>query len=322
MAFRPELKVKQYRMINLIAEGGMGVVWRAWDEQRKLFVAIKAVNHGMLEDPQFRRRFLDEMGRHAKLVHPNIVQMLDAFEHDGQSCCVMEYVEGISLADLLDKSPSHYLPVKQVEQIAKDILSALDYTHRQGIIHRDIKPSNILLDRQGRAHLIDFGIALAIGEVRRTRTGQIIGSPYYMSPEQIRTPKTIDHLSDVYSVGCVLYEALSGCPPFLGNSGQGDNLYLEVKRAHVQDSPIPLGQLRSGIPAYLENLVMSALAKEPKRRIPGCGDFIRQLEKGKTHTSPPRINPAPEPKDWNRLLEISALLVIIVCIVALIAKLR
>ena len=105
------------------------------------------------------------------------------------SLCVMEYVEGISLAELLDKSPTHYLPVKQVEQIAKGILSALDYTHRQGIIHRDIKPSNILLDRQGRAHLIDFGIALAIGEVRRTRTGQIIGSPYYMSPEQIRTHK-------------------------------------------------------------------------------------------------------------------------------------
>lgn len=312
MSFRPELKVKHYLMINLIAEGGMGVVWRAWDEQRKVFVAVKAVSNRLLEDPEFRRRFVDEMGRHAKLIHPNIVQVLDAFEHDGYSCCVMEYIDGPSLADLLDQAPSHCLDVKQVEQIAKDILAALDYSHRQGIIHRDIKPSNILLDQQGRARLIDFGIALAVGEQRRTRTGQIIGSPFYMSPEQIRTPKKIDHLSDVYSLGCVLYEALTGRPPFIGKSGQGGDVYFDVKRAHVQDAPIPLRQIRPAIPVYLNNLVLAALAKEPERRPPGCGEFMRQLAGGKD------VSVIAKPKNWKQFLAIFAVSVIVICIVALV----
>ena len=324
MSFRAELRVKQYIMINQIAEGGMGVVWRGWDEKRKIFVAVKSVSHGLLEDPQFRHRFLDEMGRHAKLVHPNIVRMMDAFEYDGQSCCVMEYVEGRSLADLLEISPFHCLPIKQVEQIARDILAALDYTHRQGIVHRDIKPSNILLDGQGRARLIDFGIALAVGGTRRTRTGQIIGSPFYMSPEQIRTPKNIDHLSDVNSVGCVLYESLTGRPPFEGKSNRQENVDLEVKRAHVHDTPIPSRQLRQEIPAYLDNLVMTALAKEPKMRIPGCGEFARRLDNWKREPSPTQKLIIPKPKESKKLnsfLAFIAVIVIIVCVVALVAKL-
>lgn len=316
MSFRSELKVKHYLMINLIAEGGMGVVWRAWDEKHKIFVAVKAVNNALLEDPEFKCRFIDEMGRHAKLVHPNIVQVLDAFEYGGMSCCVMEYIEGPSLEDLLDRVPSHWLDIKQVEQIAKDILAALDYSHRQGIIHRDIKPSNILLDQHGRARLIDFGIALAIGELRRTRTGQTIGTPFYMSPEQIRTPKKIDHLSDVYSLGCVLYEALAGRPPFTGNSGLNGDVHFDIKRAHIQDTPVPIRQIRSTIPVYLNNLIMTALDKEPEKRPSGCGDFMRQLA-GKSKKVPPI---SVVPKDWKQLLAIFAMSIIVACIATLVAS--
>ncbi len=313
MSFRSELKVKHYLMINPIAEGGMGVVWRAWDENRKVFVAIKAVSNALLEDPEFRYRFVDEMGRHAKLVHPNIVQVLDAFEHDGMSCCVMEYIEGPSLEDLLNRAPAHQLDVKQVEQIAKDVLAALDYSHRQGIVHRDIKPSNILLDQHGHARLIDFGIALAVGELRRTRTGQTIGTPFYMSPEQIRTPKQIDHLSDVYSLGCVLYEALAGRPPFIGNSGLSGDVHFDIMQAHVQNTPTALSQIRSTIPVYLNNLIMAALNKEPDKRPSGCGEFMRLLI-GKNKGAP--VSGAP--RNWKRLLIISAVFVIVICTVALV----
>jgi serine/threonine-protein kinase len=279
MNFHPELKLKHYLLINPIAEGGMGVVWRAWDSRHKSFVAIKAVNNSLLEDPDFKYRFTDEISRHAKLSHPNIVKILDYFEYDGISCCAMEYVEGSSLANLIDNSPHKFLDIKQVEKIANDILVALDYAHRQGIIHRDIKPSNILIDKQGNAHLIDFGIALAVGENRRTRTGQFIGTPYYMSPEQIRTPKKIDHLSDVYSVGCVLYEALTGRPPFIGRPEQKGNDYFDIRQAHIHNTPVPLNQIRPTIPVYLNNLIMSALAKKPENRPPGCCEFRKQLTK-------------------------------------------
>lgn len=288
MKFRPELKIKHYLLINAIAEGGMGVVWRAWDEKVKQFVAIKAVSNTLLGDSQFKFRFHDEINRHTRLDHPNIVKILDAFDYEDSSCCVMAYIEGISLEDLIDQAPCHCLDIALVERIARDILDALNYAHRQGIIHRDIKPSNILLDKQGNAHLIDFGIALAIGEKRRTKTGQTVGTPFYMSPEQIKTPKQITHLADVYSLGCVLYEALTGRPPFTGASDQRGNTYFDVRQAHVYENIIPPKQIRSSIPVYLNDLIVSALEKEPEKRPSGCGEFMLKLaNKGQMRRSWP-----------------------------------
>lgn len=277
MNFYPELRIQHYVLINPIAEGGMGTVWRGWDDLNKVFVAIKSVSNDLLEDVEFKSRFIDEIRRHSRLNHPNIVKIFDAFEYGGASCCVMEYIEGTSLEELIHQAPNRRLEINQTKNIANDILSALDYAHRHGIIHRDIKPSNILLDKQGHAHLIDFGIALAVGEKRRTRTGQFVGTPFYMSPEQIKTPKQIDHLSDVYSLGCVLYEALIGDPPFTSKSPQSGSTYFDVRQSHVNDTPVPLRKLRPEISDYLNDLIMSALAKEPYKRPPGCGVFMQQL---------------------------------------------
>ena len=181
-----EKQVRQYVIQDLIAEGGMGAVWRAWDSRRNAFVAIKVVSNDLLADPNFKTRFLDEVHRHARLNHPNIVPVLDAFEQEGQSYCVMQLIEGVSLGALLKTKVEGRLEMGEARPIMSDILSALDYAHQHGIIHRDIKPSNVLLDREGRAYLIDFGIALAIGEQRRTRTGLAVGTPLYMSPRNTR----------------------------------------------------------------------------------------------------------------------------------------
>jgi len=277
MNLQPGVKVGHYVLQEIIARGGMGVVWRAWDLERKELVALKAVANDLITDPEFRVRIQDEARRHQRLEHPNIVPVLDVFETGGDSCIVMQLIEGISLDKLLESKAQGRFAVEEAIPIVRSILTALDYAHQKGVVHRDIKPANILLDRQGSIKIIDFGIALAMGEKRRTRTGLTVGTPGYMSPEQIVKPRSIDHRSDVYSVGCVFYELLTGRPPFVrGQDGVKDNDFA-VQHAQVTVTPIPPGSRVPGLPSWLDRLVMQALEKNPNDRIPGCREFLRLL---------------------------------------------
>lgn len=275
MSLQPDGQLSSYIIKDRIARGGMGDVWRAWDLKREEYVAIKAIADDFIADANFTIRFLDEARRHGKLQHPNIVPVLDVFQADGQNCLVMKLIDGISLADLLDGQPHHRLETAASISIVQDILRALNFAHRQGIIHRDVKPSNVLLDKDNRAHLIDFGIAVAIGEDRRTRTGQAVGTPLYMSPEQIVRPGSIDHRSDVYSVGCVFYEMLTGRPPFIADSETEGDTDFAIKSAHVNTKPTPPSERIPGIPGRVDRLVMLALEKKPEQRLPGCEEFLR-----------------------------------------------
>jgi serine/threonine-protein kinase len=284
MSMQPATQIKHYVIKDLISRGGMGMVWRAWDLNRKEFVAIKVIASDLVVDPNFKYRFLDEVRRHARLNHPNIVPVLDVFELHGENCFVMQLIEGMSLADLLEHQEKRRLTPEEAIPIVEDILNALNYAHQQGIIHRDVKPSNVLLDKNRRAHLIDFGIALAVGEQRRTRAGQILGTSFYMSPEQIARPREIDHRSDVYSVGCVFYEMLTGRPPFLPDPGSTGDTDFAIKQAHVTKAPLPPRQRVATIPADLDRLIMWALEKDPAKRLPGCGEFLRLLLKRATST--------------------------------------
>ncbi|MDD5321415.1 MAG: serine/threonine-protein kinase [Methylococcales bacterium] len=277
MGLYSEQRLKHYVIKDQIASGGMGEVWRAWDEVRNQFVAIKAITDDLFFDANFSKRFLDEGRRHLKLTHPNIVPVLDVFNADNQNCLVMELIEGMSLADLIKSRPERRLNISEAIPIIQDLLNALNYAHMHGIIHRDVKPSNVLLDKKGRGYLIDFGIALAIGEDRRTRTGQTIGTPHYMSPEQIISPREIDHRTDVYSVGCVFYEMLTGRPPFIADLRSTGDVDFAIKRAHVNMQPIPPAELVRTIPAYINDVIMLALQKKPDNRLPGCQEFLRML---------------------------------------------
>lgn len=259
------------------------MVWQAVNTRTNKLVAIKTMANDLFIDPAFSLRMQDEANRHLRLNHPNIVPVLDVFESHSETCIVMELIEGVSLYSLLKQNEHHRLDEHIAIPIVQDILEALDYAHQRAIFHRDVKPSNVLLDRSSRALLIDFGIAVAVGEERRTRTGQIVGTSLYMSPEQITRPKNIDHRSDVYSVGCVLYEMLTGKTPFVrGQNGVGDT-DLAIQQAHVHKKPLSLQRLVPGIPAYLDELVMRALEKDPDKRIPGCREFIRLLEQAGKH---------------------------------------
>jgi eukaryotic-like serine/threonine-protein kinase len=278
MSLQPGKQVKQYTISGLIAKGGMGVVWQAWDGMRNEAVAIKAVANDLIADPEFKVRIQDEARRHQRLQHPNIVPVLDVFEAEGETCIVMQLIDGTSLDNVLESQSPHHAEMHEAVAIIRDLLAALDYAHRHGIVHRDVKPSNVLLDKNHRALLIDFGIALPMGEERRTRTGQIVGTPAYMSPEQITKPKSIEHRSDVYSVGCVFYEMLSGRPPFVkGLDGVGDTDFA-IQHAHVTKRPLNLRSRVPNIPPEVDDLVMAALEKDPEKRIPGCQEFLRLLE--------------------------------------------
>jgi len=227
-----------------------------------------------LADSGIGARFRDEVRRHSRLNHPRIVKLLDTFSLNSQQCMVMALIPGESLATLLKRTAGHALSLEFAIRIFTDILSALDYAHRHGIWHRDVKPSNILLDAKHRAYLADFGIAIAVGEARLTRAGVAVGTVEYMSPEQIRSPQHVDHRTDVYSAGCVLYEMLTGRPPFIFPERGGGTA---LRAAHMSERPVPPQQRQPEIPMAVSDVIMSALSKDPSQRPQGCAEFSRLL---------------------------------------------
>lgn len=290
--------IRDYILEAKIGLGGMGEVWRSRHTLLDKLVAIKVISDELLSDPEFETRFLQEAKAQARLYHPHIVPVTEFFREANRYHLVMPLVEGPSLAARLATSRGP-LPLEEALRIAQDVLSALDYAHQQGVIHRDVKPSNILIDHTGHAYLMDFGIALVMNEERRTRTGKSVGTPHYMSPEQIQHPKQLDHRTDVYSFGCVLYEMLAGRAPFDATSEEGDVDYL-IKAAHVHQAPEPMRKWNENVPEAIEAVARRALQKNPAERFAGCGEFGRALAKAtraktESESSLPLTSPQPAP---------------------------
>lgn len=314
MSLRRGSQLRQYVIEDLIAQGGMGSVWRARDTRQNQLVAIKAVANDLIADPEFKIRIQDEARRHQRLQHPNIVPVPDVFDAEGETCIVMKLIEGSSLAKMLENHPNNRLDVEEATHIVKDVLLALDYAHRHGIVHRDVKPSNILVDLTGWVWLFDFGIAIAMGEQRRTRTGLTVGTILYMSPEQITNPRSIDHRSDVYSVGCLFYEILTGRPPFVKNEdGVGDTDFA-LQQAHVNRQPVNPRRRVASITADLDEIIVRALEKNPDNRIPGCGEFVRLLDQVGKPLSGGRAD-VPVNDKWARIAIMAFLAVVLLLII-------
>jgi len=314
MSLRRGSQLRQYVIEDLIAQGGMGSVWRARDTRQNQLVAIKAVANDLIADPEFKIRIQDEARRHQRLQHPNIVPVPDVFDAEGETCIVMKLIEGSSLAKMLENRPNNRLEVEEATHIVKDVLLALDYAHRHGIVHRDVKPSNILVDRTGWVWLFDFGIAIAMGEQRRTRTGLTVGTLLYMSPEQITNPRSIDHRSDVYSVGCLLYEILTGRPPFVKNEDGVGDADFALQQAHVNKQPVNPRRRVASIPADLDEIIVRALEKNPDNRIPGCGEFVRLLDQVGKPSSGGRAD-VPVNDKWARIAIMAFLAVVLLLII-------
>jgi serine/threonine protein kinase/tetratricopeptide (TPR) repeat protein len=260
-----------YRVVAPLGEGGMAAVYRAYQASVDRYVALKVLPRYFASDPQFVGRFQQEAKVLAKLQHLHILAVHDFGEADGYTYIVMPFVETGTLADLLKGEP---LPLTQIGQIVGQVASALDYAHSQGVVHRDVKPSNILIDRHGNCLLTDFGIAKIVeGTVAFTQTGGIIGTPTYMSPEQIRGD-ILDGRSDVYSLGVVLYEMATGRAPFRAETPPA----IFVKHLH---DPLPPPHIHNAdIPEGVERVILKALSKEREDRFKTTGEMAAALAKG------------------------------------------
>ena len=258
----------KYRIEGEIARGGMGVIYRGLDLKLNRQVAIKVLHAHLSGDESFAQRFLREARAMARLAHENIIRVHAVDEQDGMHYIVMEYFPGRNLRELLREQPR--LPVRQTLRIALQLAQALAYAHAQGIIHRDIKPANIMVDGTGKTKLVDFGIAAALDESSLTATGQIIGTPEYMAPEQARG-EALDGRSDLYAVGIVLYEMLVGRTPFHGVA----KTTILGKLMQNRDE-VPL-DFPDEIPVALQTVVEGLVRKDPSERTPDAGTLAQQV---------------------------------------------
>jgi tRNA A-37 threonylcarbamoyl transferase component Bud32 len=274
----------RYRVKRCIGEGGMSEVYLVEELNRPSSRFAAKVLKPEVQS-HMAHRFQQEARTLASLRHPGIVQVHGGYESRGILFFILAHVEGTSLPDRIRRGP---LDVPEALKITKQVLEALDYAHQRGVIHRDVKPSNILLDVQGNPLLCDFGIARQLGKTRLTRTGTVMGTPHYMSPEQIQTPDTLDHRTDLYSAGVVLYEMLTGRTPF----GQGDAASdFSIQQEHIEKDPPDPCLFNPRIDRRLREILMKAMRKRPGARFQGGMEFKQALEQyGQPHAP---TQPAP-----------------------------
>ncbi|GAA4957651.1 Stk1 family PASTA domain-containing Ser/Thr kinase [Streptomonospora halophila] len=274
---QPRLLGGRYELDQVIGRGGMAEVYRARDLRLDRMVAVKTLRHDLARDHTFQTRFRREAQSAASLNHPSIIAVYDTGEDmvDGLAIpfIIMEYVEGRTLKELLDDD-RRLLPERCAE-VTDGILRALEYSHQNGIVHRDIKPANVMLTRQAEAKVMDFGIARAMNDnqATMTQTSQVIGTAQYLSPEQARGER-VDPRSDIYSTGCVLYELLTGQPPFTGDSP------VSIAYQHVREEPVPPSQVDPEIPAWLEEVTLRAMTKDRDQRYQTAEEMRQDIQRG------------------------------------------
>lgn len=281
----------RYELIGELGKGGMGVVYRGRDTQLDREVAIKLLPPQLSQDPTFLQRFEREAKAVTSLEHNNIVPVYDFGQDRNQTFLIMRLLKGGDLKRKIENSP---LTIQETIRILRQVGSALDKAHANNIIHRDLKPGNVLFDDDGNAFLGDFGIVKLTNESKSfTQTGGTLGTPYYMSPEQIREPQTIDHRTDLYSLGVILYEMLTGNLPYESESS------FDLQNMHV-NNPIPsLLAANSELPQALEDVIQKAMAKNREDRYDTAKALVNDLEVAATAPAPAAAMappPAPEPE--------------------------
>jgi serine/threonine-protein kinase len=260
----------RYRIERVLGGGGMAVVYCAHDEELHRMVAVKLLAEHLAEDEDFRERFLREARIAARLSHPNVVAVYDAGDEDGRPYMVMEVVEGETLADVLQRAGR--LPADEVVALGIQAAAGLEHAHSHGLVHRDVKPQNLLLRADGVLKVADFGIARAVAAAtqRLTQVGTIMGTADYLAPEQAAGDE-VNAAADVYSLGAVLYEALTGRTPFQAST------LVQLLTAQQDGAVTPPSELVDGVPPALEETIMRCLARNPEYRPASAGEVGRLL---------------------------------------------
>jgi eukaryotic-like serine/threonine-protein kinase len=286
MATTPHVLLDRYEVGRLLGAGGMAEVFEGRDRLLARRVAIKVLQAQIARDPSFLIRFKREAQAAASLSHPNIVAVYDTGSEDGTHFIVMEYVDGRTLKEVI-RAEGRIYPERAAE-ICQDVCSALVAAHARGLIHRDIKPANVMLTPDGKVKVMDFGIARATTSETITQTAAVVGTAQYISPEQAQG-QTVDYRSDLYSLGCCLYEMLTGTVPFTGATP------VAIAYRHVREDPTPPRQLNPDIPAPLEAICLKAMAKLPDNRYQTAAEFQDDLERfrtGQPVLATPLLDPA------------------------------
>jgi hypothetical protein len=268
----------RYRIDKKLGEGGMGLVYQAWDTALERPVALKMMHAILAQDEAFLKRFLTEARALAQLENPHIVIVFDLLETELGSFIVMQYVEGMTLADKIQQAGP--MPYQEALPIFKQILTAIGHAHRAGVIHRDIKPGNVILTQQNLVKITDFGLARIQRDARLTPSVGTGGTLYYMSPEQVKNT-TIDHRSDVYSIGMTCYEVLAGRIPFKKTDTQ-----VDVLNAILKDRFPPPDRFNTAVPKELAKIVMKAIATAPKKRFQSTEEMVAALERLEAKQAP------------------------------------
>jgi serine/threonine-protein kinase len=268
MAFETGQRVGDYEILRTLGKGGLGQVYEACHVISRRCEALKILLPEERPGAEMGERFLREIQLLGALNHPNIASLHTAFYHNSQLVMVMELVNGRTLREMSAKTR---IPVPQVLQYTRQVLAALDYAHSHGVVHRDVKPTNIMITQDGQTKLLDFGIAISDRSAELTAPGFMVGSINYMSPEQIAGDKATTK-SDIYSVGVMLYEILTGKLP-----AQGENNF-EIMRAHMNERPIPPSEIDPRLPQSLSAAVLRALEKGPSDRFASAHEFLVELE--------------------------------------------
>ena len=264
-----QLQNGRYALLKKLGEGGKGIVYKARDTVLNRVVAIKMLKSAVLTEDAYSR-FIREAQAVAQLNHPNIVSIYDVGKENGRQFFVLEYVDGESLRDLMGTYPEGKCDVQTVLRVGIDVCNALQYAHSQQVLHRDVKPENVMMTKNDVAKLMDFGLAKMLGQPSITQEGMIIGTVAYVAPENA-LGKGADVRSDLYSFGAVLYEAVTGRPPFLGDDP------VKIIFSHIHDYPVSPSRLNPKIPQTLADCIMRLLEKEPEKRYQSAADLLKVL---------------------------------------------
>src|SRR3954454_21229225 len=274
-----------YRLVQLIGQGGMGVVYLGAHTENGAPVAVKLLTPELARQPGFRERFVRESSYASSLNHPNVIEVYDAGEQDGVLYIAMQLVQGTDLKNLLTQEGA--LQPGRVVRLLSQVADALDVAHSQGLLHRDIKPGNIMIAAGDHCFLTDFGLSKNVSSdsIALTAQGEFVGTIDYTAPELV-LGKEADSRLDVYSLGCLFYECLAGQPPFPKERD------VEVLYAHIQDPPPRVSAVRPDLPPALDDVIVKAMAKKPEDRFPTCSAFI---DSARTIVGEPAPAPGPPP---------------------------